>query len=326
VVAHYVITGTAGFIAARVAELLLEAGHIVTGVDNLNDAYDVRLKDWRLQRLLKKAGFRFHPLDISVRAALETFWRDLPRVDAVLNLAARAGVRPSVDNPWVYFDTNVTGTLNLLDCCRQANVPKFVLASSSSVYGAGNDLPYRESANTDQPLSPYAASKKAAEVLCHTYHCLHGIDITVLRYFTVYGPAGRPDMSPFRFVQWISEGRPVMIFGDGRQRRDFTYVDDIAAGTIASLRPLGFEIINLGSDRPVAVMDIIRLIESLVGRQAELRFKPAHSADVLATWADIRRAEELLNWTPQSSIEAGFDALYAWYRANQSWASQISTA
>jgi nucleoside-diphosphate-sugar epimerase len=323
--AHYVITGTAGFIAARVAELLTQAGHTVTGIDNLNDAYDVRLKHWRLSRLQALAGFHFHQLDVSDRAALEAFWHGLPQVDAVLNLAARAGVRQSVDNPWVYFDTNVTGTLNLLDCCRRANVPKFVLASSSSVYGAGSDLPYHENANTDQPLSPYAASKKAAEALCYSYHCLHGIDITVLRYFTVYGPAGRPDMSPFRFVQWISEGRPVMIFGDGRQRRDFTYVDDIAAGTIASLRPLGYEIINLGSDHPVALMDIIHLIESLTGRKAQLEFRPAHSADVPATWANIRRAGELLNWSPQSSIEAGFGELYAWYRANQPWASQIST-
>ena len=323
--AHYLITGTAGFIAARVAELLLLAGHEVSGVDNLNDAYDVRLKHWRLTRLTALVGFRFQQLDISDRQALAEYWRGKPRVDAVINLAARAGVRPSVDNPWVYLDTNLTGTLNLLECCRHAGVPKFVLASSSSVYGASSEMPYREGTNTDQPLSPYAASKKAAETLCYTYHCLHGIDISVLRYFTVFGPAGRPDMSPFRFVQWISEGRPVVVFGDGRQRRDFTYVDDIAAGTIASLRPLGYAIINLGSDHPVALMEIIRLIEGLTGRAAQLEFRPAHAADVPATWADIRRAGELLAWKPETSLETGFASLVAWYQANQSWASQIST-
>lgn len=322
---HYLITGVCGFIASRVAERLLAAGHTVTGLDNLNDAYDVRLKEWRLKRLQAQPGFRFQRLDIVDRAALAAFWRDLEAVDAVINLAARAGVRPSVENPWVYFETNVTGTLNLLECCRQAGVAKFVLASSSSVYGANRAMPYQEDANSDLPLSPYAASKKAAEVLCYTYHCLHGLDITVFRYFTVYGPAGRPDMSPFRFVQWISEGRPVTVFGDGSQRRDFTYVDDIAAGTIAGLRPVGYAVLNLGSDRPLVLMDVIRLIEAETGRQAQLEFRPAHAADVPATWADIHRAGELLGWAPKTSAETGFRSLVAWYQENRAWASQIST-
>jgi nucleoside-diphosphate-sugar epimerase len=324
--AHHVVTGTAGFIAARVAEFLLRAGHTVTGIDNLNNAYDGRLKEWRLHRLLALPGFRFHQLDICDRTELATLWRSLAPMDSVLNLAARAGVRASVENPWEYYDTNVIGTLNLLECCRQAGVPKFVLASSSSVYGASSAMPYSEGASTDQPLSPYAASKKAAETLCFTYHCLHGLDVTVLRYFTVYGPAGRPDMSPFRFVQWICEGRPVIVFGDGQQRRDFTYVDDIATGTIAGLRPLGYEIINLGSDRPVALLDIIRGIEIQSGCRARLEFQPAHAADVPATWADIRRARQLLGWSPKTGIEAGFAELVAWYQANQSWASLITTA
>ena len=323
--AHYVVTGTAGFIAARVAEMLLHAGHTITGVDNLNDAYDGRLKDWRLRRLLDHPGFRFQRLDIRDRGELETFWRGLTGVEAVLNLAARAGIRPSVENPWEYYDTNVIGTLNLLECCRLAGVRKFVLASSSSVYGAGSAMPYSEAANTDQPLSPYAASKKAAETLCFTYHCLHGLDITVFRYFTVYGPAGRPDMSPFRFVQWIYEGRPVVVFGDGHQRRDFTYVDDIAAGTIAGLRPLGYELINLGSDQPIVLLDFIRNIETLTGRRAQIEFRPAHPADVPATWADIRRANALLNWAPKTRTEAGLGELVTWYQANQAWASLIHT-
>jgi nucleoside-diphosphate-sugar epimerase len=200
-----------------------------------------------------------------------------------------------------------------------------VQASTSSLYGANTPRPFREDANTDRPLSPYAASKKAAEVLCHTYHYLYGMDVTVLRYFTVYGPAGRPDMSLFRFVQWISEGRPVMVYGDGKQSRDFTYVDDIAWGTLAALKPLGYEVINLGSDRPVVVMDAIRLVEELVGKKATLVYKPRHPADVPATWADIGKAELLLGWRPQSSFEQGIAQLVVWYRANRDWAKDVAT-
>jgi UDP-glucuronate 4-epimerase len=230
-----------------------------------------------------------------------------------------------VENPRVYYDTNVTGTLKRLKCCRQAGLPKFLPASSSSAYGAGSVLPYSEDANTHRPLSPYAASKKAAEALCCTYHHLHGLDVTVFRYFTVYGPAGRPDISPFQFVQWISEGRPVVVFGDGSQRRDSTYVDDVPASTIAALRPVGYVVLNLGSDRPLLLMDVIRLIEAETGRRAQLEFRPAHAADVPATWADIHRAGEILGWTPRTSPEAGFRSLVARYRDNRAWASQVTT-
>lgn len=323
--AVYLVTGAAGFIAARVVELLLEAGHAVVGVDNLNDAYDVRLKHWRLERLVRRERFRFEPLDIVDRASLERLFAGAVP-GAVVNLAARAGVRQSVENPWVYVDTNVTGTLNLLELCRRHGVPKLVLASTSSLYGHGNPMPYREDADTDGPLSPYAASKKAAEVLCYTYHYLYGLDVSVVRYFTVYGPAGRPDMSLFRFVQWISEGRPVTVFGDGRQSRDFTYVDDVARGTIAALRPVGYEVVNLGSDRPVVLMDAIRKIEALVGSPARLEHLPRHPADVPATWADIGKARSLLEWQPSVGIDEGLARLVAWYRANREWASAVSTA
>ena len=326
--ATYRVTGVAGFIASKVAEFLLADGHTVVGVDNLNDAYDVRLKHWRLAQLEGKPGFEFHRLDITNRPELRELWesRGISPFDAVINLAARAGVRQSVENPWVYFETNTTGTLNLLELCREFGVNKFVLSSTSSLYGKDNPMPYREDADTNHPLSPYAASKKAAEVLCYTYHYLYGIDVTVFRYFTVYGPAGRPDMSLFRFVQWISEGRPVTVYGDGTQSRDFTYVDDIARGTIAGLRPLGYEVINLGSDTPVVLMDAIRLVEELVGRKAVLKYKPRHPADVTATWADIGKAERLLGWQPQVRFEAGVGQLAAWYRENRGWASQMSTS
>ena len=233
--ATYLVTGAAGFIGAKVTEFLLIEGHTVVGVDNLNDAYDPRLKHWRLAQLEGKPGFEFHRLDITDQPALRQLWKTRRKTfDAVINLAARAGVRHSVENPWVYYETNVIGTLNLLVLCHDYSVPKFVLASSSSLYGKDSPMPYREEQDTDHPLSPYAASKKAAEALCYTYHYLYDIDVTICRYFTVYGPAGRPEMSLFRFVQWISEEQPVLVFGDGSQSRDFTYVDESRAG---QLRP-----------------------------------------------------------------------------------------
>jgi len=409
------VTGCAGFIGWKVAEHLLDEGVQVVGVDNLNEAYDVRLKRWRLARLEGKPGFEFHRLDITDQEALRRLFQAAadrrpqtavgrPRSvvggpwSAVINLAARAGVRQSVEDPWAYFATNVTGTLNLLDLCREFGVTKFILASTSSLYGnaecgfrssdfhirnpqselcnpqsairnPNSELPnraFREDMATDRPLSPYAASKKAAEALCHTYHYLYGMDVAVLRYFTVYGPAGRPDMSLFRFVQWISEGRPVVVYGDGRQSRDFTYVDDIARGTLAALRYLEatdgpettadgrpqttegqpsavshqqsaiggpqsavrgpvFEIVNLGSDHPVVLLDVIHLVEEVVGRKARLEHRPRHPADVWATWADIGKAEHLLGWRPETPIEEGVRRTVAWYQEERAWAREVAT-
>jgi nucleoside-diphosphate-sugar epimerase len=322
---NYLITGACGFIGSRVAEQLLDEGHSVVGIDNLNDAYDVRLKEWRLKRLEQRGSFIFKRIDIGDRSKLEKAFADAPPFDGIVNLAARAGVRQSIDNPWVYLETNCTGTLNLLELCRQHHIPKFVLASTSSLYGTHNPLPYSEDADTNRPLSPYAASKKGAEALCYSYHHLFGIDVTVFRYFTVYGPAGRPDMSVFRFVQWISEKRPVVIFGDGGQSRDFTYVDDIARGTVLGLRPLGFEIINLGSDSPAELMDVLRLTERLTGETAQIVTRPAHPADVRATWANIGKARELLGWSPTVALNDGIANVVDWYRQNHAWTRDIRT-
>lgn len=319
----YLVTGCAGFIASKVTGLLLSQGHEVTGIDNINDAYDPRLKHWRLNQIKGNSGFTFHRLDICDRDNLKNVFTQ--GFDAVINLAARAGVRQSVENPWVYFETNVTGTLNLLELCREHQVYKFVLASTSSVYGTNNPQPFQEDAATNGPLSPYAASKKAAEVLCYTYHYLYGIDITIPRYFTVYGPAGRPDMSLFRFVQWISKGIPVTVFGDGQQSRDFTYVDDIASGTVAALKPVGYEVVNLGSDRPTVLMDTIKTIEQMLEEKANIEFQPAHASDVLATWANISKAKTLLEWQPQTTLNQGIQNLVDWYQSNESWAKDIKT-
>lgn len=320
----YLVTGCAGFIGWKVTEFLLEAGHTVVGVDNLNTAYDTQVKQWRLKQLEGTPNFDFHRSDICDRDALRVTFKT--SYNAVINLAARAGVRQSVENPWVYVDTNVTGTLNLLELCREFEVKKFVLASTSSLYGSKNPLPFSEEANTDGPLSPYAASKKGAESLCHSYHHLHGIDVTIFRFFTVYGPAGRPDMSAFRFVQWISEGKPVIVYGDGKQSsRDYTYLEDIARGVIAGLKPLKYEVINLGSDSPIVLIDTIRLIEELVGKEAQLSHHPFHPADVRATWANIRKAKQLLGWRPQFTFRQGVTALVEWYQANREWAKNIVT-
>jgi UDP-glucuronate 4-epimerase len=317
------VAGAAGFIGSQVSARLLAAGHTVMGIDNLNDAYDMRLKEWRLGQLVSQSGFEFRRVDIRRRDDLCELFES--GVDAVVNLAARAGVRQSIENPWIYTDTNIDGTLNLLDLCREFHVAKFVLASSSSVYGAEAQCPFREDAATDHPLSPYAATKKAGELLAYTYHRLYGLDVTVLRFFTVYGPAGRPDMSPFRFVQWISERLPVMITGDGRQERDFTYVDDIASGTVAALAPLGYEVINLGSDAPVPIIESVHMIEELTGCPAVLCYGPRHPADMLATCADISKAGRLLAWQPRVRLYEGLAATVAWYRENREWARDIVT-
>lgn len=321
---HLLLTGAAGFIGSKVAELLLADGHHVVGVDNLNDAYDPRLKQHRLDNLLGRPGFEFARLDIVDRDALDRVCSGYEPFDAVINLAARAGVRPSVENPWVYVDTNIVGTLNLLEMCRWRGCNKFVLASTSSLYGGNNPQPFTEDLDTSQPLSPYAASKKGAEVLSHTYHYLHGLDVTVFRYFTVYGPAGRPDMSLFRFCRWIAEGEPVEILGDGHQSRDFTYVDDIARGTILGLKPVGYEIINLGSDQPHELIETVELIEKATGNKADVRYAPADRADVRSTWANIDKARTLLGWQPEVSLEEGVRRLVAWYMDNRELASGLT--
>lgn len=332
---RYLVTGCAGFIGAKVSEVLLADGHEVVGVDNINDAYDVRIKGWRLSQLRDRVGFHFHCLDIADCQPLYDLFKHYANrqyaIDenapwsAVFNLAARAGVRQSVEDPRSYFRVNVDGALNLLELCGEFAVRKFVQASTSSLYGADNPQPFHENADTNRPLSPYAASKKATEALCHTYHYLNNISVTVLRYFTVYGPAGRPDMSMFRFVQWISEDRPLTIYGDGQQTRDFTYVDDIARGTIRALKPPGFETINLGSNSPVSVMEVVRLVEKLTGKTARLEFEPAHPTDVPSTWADITKADRLLGWAPQTGIEEGTEELVKWYRDNRDWAREVTT-
>jgi UDP-glucuronate 4-epimerase len=342
----YLVTGAAGFIASKVAEMLLADGHTVVGVDNLNDYYDVRLKDYRLSKLLgagswepgadpKLSGFRsqvsglshgnftFHAMDIENLPALEALF-SAHRFDAVFNLAARAGVRYSLEFPELYRRTNVLGEENVLKCQVKYGVKKHVLASSSSVY-AGCPMPFVEDAVLGKMQSPYAETKRQAELLALDYHQKHGIDVTALRYFTVFGPAGRPDMAPFRFIKWIDEGTPITLYGDGTQARDFTYVDDIARGTILAAKPLGYEIINLGGgNNPLSISAMITLVGKTLGKKAAISCQPVSAADMKETWADIMKAKRMLGWSPQISPAEGFTRAVEWHIANKAWLKSVT--
>ncbi len=317
-----VVTGVAGFIANKVADILLKSGKNVIGIDNVNDYYDVRIKEYRLKQLKKYPNFKFFKADIEDIKTLDKIFSKY-KVSSVINLAARAGVRYSMENPFVYVSTNTMGTLNLLEMCRKYKINKFVIASTSSLY-AGQKMPFTEALAVNTPISPYAASKKGAEAMCYSYHYLYGIDISVVRYFTVYGPAGRPDMSIIRFIKWIDEGTPIELFGDGSQSRDFTYVDDIAKGTIKALKKVGFEIMNLGGgNNPYELKYVIKLIEKHLGKKAEIDRKPFHKADIVATWADISKAKKILNWEPKIPLEKGIKNTVEWYLENKSWFKNI---
>ena len=323
--AKSLVTGAAGFIASRVCEFLLDQGHQVVGIDNLDPVYDLRIKRWRLDRLTPRDGFSLYEESICDQSALKRLVEDHPKIAGIINLAAKAGVRDSVIDPWSYYDTNLTGTLNLLELSRHYQIPKFVLASTSSIYGENAPYPTPETTESSFPLQPYAASKKAAETLCYSYHYLYGTDVTVVRYFTVYGPAGRPGMSMFRFTRWISEGEEVKVFGDGTQTRGFTYLDDIARGTIAALKPLGYEIINLGGHESISINDLIKKFEQAIGKEALIAHFPAHPADMSASWADVSKARRLLGWEPRVGLEEGIRQVISWYRQEHDWAIQVDT-
>jgi len=339
------VTGAAGFIGAKTIELLLAKGHSVVGVDNMNDYYDVQLKNYRINTLLgqtnptqtvvctrginrlvkaksSNAGFRFYQVDIENSKSIEVLFNKYS-FTSVLNLAARAGVRYSMENPHVYMTSNANGTLNLLEAMRHHGVKKMVLASTSSLY-ARQKMPFVETLPVNTPISPYAASKKAAEVMAYSYHNLYGLDISVLRYFTVFGPCGRPDMSIFRFAEWIEKGETIELYGDGEQNRDFTFVDDIARGTIAAQKELGYEIINLGGgNNPISINQVIEQIETGLGKKAKIEKKPFNKADMMSTWADISKASHLLDWKPRISFNDGISRTLEWHQKNRSMLRRI---
>src|SRR4030043_585887 len=311
------VTGCAGFIGSHVSEALLKRGDSVIGVDELNDYYDVRIKKQNLEILKAHKSFKFYKEDIrDYNGMRKIFEKEKP--EKIIHLAARAGVRPSIEQPLLYEEVNVKGTLNLLELAKDYKVKSFVFASSSSVYGNQKKVPFSEKDNVDNPISPYAATKKAGEFLCHTYHHLYGMKIPCLRFFTVYGPRGRPDMAPYKFTKLIMEGKPIQRYGDGKTKRDYTYIADIAKGVVSAVdAELGFEIINLGNNKPVELNRFIEVIENATGRKAGIEPLPMQPGDVDVTYADIAKAKKLLGYKPETSIEDGMKSFVEWYWARK---------
>lgn len=326
------VTGTAGFIGFHLSNRLLEDGCHVAGIDNLNDYYDVRLKEDRLEKLKSFSNFSFFRTDISDRESLEKIFENT-RFDAVVNLAAQAGVRYSLENPHAYVNSNLVGFVNLLECCRHNSVKHLVFASSSSVYGANTNMPFSVHDNVDHPVSLYAASKKANELMAHTYSHLYGMSCTGLRFFTVYGPWGRPDMALFLFTKAILEDRPIKVFNHGKMQRDFTYIDDIVEGIVRVMGRLPepnpewtgdapdpgtsyvpYKIYNIGNNNPVELTDFIAAIERNLGKKAKKEFLDLQPGDVPATYANIDDLIKDVGFKPGTSIETGIERFVAWYR------------
>ena len=326
----YLVTGAAGFIGFHLAGRLCAEGHEVVGIDNLNDYYEVSLKEARLARLGPLPGFRFERLDLADRTAMaELFARE--QFERVIHLGAQAGVRYSLDNPFAYADSNLTGTLTVLEGCRHHGVQHLVYASSSSVYGLNEQMPFKTSDGVDHPVSLYAASKKANELMAHSYSHLYGLPTTGLRFFTVYGPWGRPDMALFKFVRAILKGEPIDIYNQGQLSRDFTHIDDIVEGIvrIADRPPVGdpnwqgqtdtspapYRLFNIGNGSPVRLLDFVEAIETALGKPAIRNLLPMQPGDVLATWADTEALFEATGYKPKMALQEGVESFVAWYKA-----------
>ena len=306
------VTGVAGFIGMHCAQRLLARGDKVIGIDSLNDYYPVKLKRDRLKQI-KHKSFAFEQIDISKEKALQKAFGKKP--DAVLHLAAQAGVRYSLENPGAYVQANLVGFANLLECCRRWPPRHLVFASSSSVYGANTKLPWSEADSVDRPVSVYAATKKSNELMAHVYSHLYRLPATGLRYFTVYGPWGRPDMSPVLFARAIMEGKPIPVFNHGDMQRDFTYVDDVVTGTLRVLdRPAPYAIYNIGNHTPVSLPDYIRTLERALGRKAKLKMKPMQPGDVKATYADTRALRKAVGFAPSTPLQAGLERFAEWFK------------
>jgi UDP-glucuronate 4-epimerase len=308
------VTGCAGFIGSHIAEKLLERGDKVIGVDEVNNYYDIKQKEENLIILNKYQNFEFHKLDIGDIEELRKIF-ETHIISHIAHLAARAGVRPSIENPYIYEHSNIKGSLNILDIAKDHDIENTVLTSSSSVYGNSKDIPFHEKQNVDFPISPYAATKKSMELLAHTYHHLHNMNINIIRPFTIYGPRGRPDMAPFLFPMWIHKGKSIKKFGDGTSMRDYTYIDDFVKGFISALdTQLGYEIFNLGNSTPVNLNEFIKTIEKVVGKKAEIEQHPMQPGDVEITYADTSKAERLLGYKPTVKIEEGLGNFWEWYK------------
>ncbi len=310
------LTGGAGFIGSQLSRRLLNLGFKVICIDNLNDYYDPEIKKANLAQLKGDAGFDFYHNDIRDKSALEYIFQN-HTIDLVIHLAAQAGVRPSIEDPQLYYDVNITGTLNILETMKKHSCTRMIFGSSSSVYGNNKQVPFSEEHPVDNPISPYAATKKSGELLCHTYHHLYGFDIFCLRFFSVYGPGQRPEMAIAKFTKAIFEGQPIPMYGDGSSARDYTYVEDIIDGVLLSLKNLkGFDIFNLGESKTITLMNLIKLIEKVCERKAIIDKMPMQAGDVSLTYADISKSQALLAYQPKTSIEEGVRRYVNWYRQN----------
>ncbi|MHA1677502.1 MAG: SDR family NAD(P)-dependent oxidoreductase [Promethearchaeota archaeon] len=308
------VTGGAGFIGSHVCDRLLKDKKRVICIDNLNPYYSPQRKIKNIKHNFNNPNFKFIVLDITKKDQLEQVFQN-NKIDKIIHLAARAGVRPSIEKPLWYKETNISGTVNLLELAKKYKIKNFVFGSSSSVYGKNKKVPFSETDNVDYPLSPYAASKKACELFCYTYSYLTDLNIACLRFFTVYGPRGRPDMAPYLFTKWIFEGKPIKRFGNGKTKRDYTYVSDIVDGVVSALnKNFKFEIINLGNSNTVELNYFITVIEKLVGKRAKIKQYPPQKGDVPLTYADINKARNLLGYDPKISIEEGMRKFVEWYR------------
>ncbi|MBI4445129.1 MAG: GDP-mannose 4,6-dehydratase [Acidobacteria bacterium] len=320
------LTGGAGFIGSHVAEGLLGRGDQVMIVDNLNDFYDPRIKLRNLASVREKGKFLFYKCDIRDREALNRIFHS-ERPETVVHLAAYAGVRPSLQDPALCTDVNVTGTVHLLEEARLSGVRHFVFGSSSSVYGTSNSLPFQEDDAAFSPASPYAVTKRAGELMCRVYHQNYGLACTCLRFFTVYGPRQRPEMAIHKFTCQIDQGREVTVYDEGRSKRDYTYIDDILQGTVASLdRPSGFQIFNLGNSQTTSLLELISMIEQALGKAARIKLLPSQPGDVPITCADISRAQQYLGYTPGTGISEGISRFVNWYSRNKRSDSQTLAA
>ncbi len=313
----YLLTGGAGFIGSNLAKKLLTQKNAVHVLDNMNDYYDPKLKKANLEELSKFKSFRFTKLDIRDAKALTKATKG-KKYDAIIHLAARAGVRPSIVDPLLYSTTNVDGTVNMLEIAKTLGAKKFIFASSSSIYGNNKKVPFSEKDNVDFAISPYAATKKAGEVICHVYHSLYQINITCLRFFTVYGRAGRPDLAIAKFTKLIDEGKPIEVFGKGDMRRDFTYIDDIVQGIIKSINQCkGYNIYNLGESQTTSVIELIDHISKALGKKSKINHKPLQPGDVKITYADISKAKREIGYNPKTKIKDGIKKYVDWYLSNK---------
>ncbi len=303
------VTGGAGFIGSHVCDALLKRGEYVVCIDNFNNYYDPKVKKRNISDASKSKKFKLYRGDISDIGFMRNVFRKA-KPNKVIHLAARAGVRPSLLNPQLYADVNIKGTINILELSKEFNVENFVFGSSSSVYGANKKVPFSESDPVNTPISPYAATKRAGELICYTYHHLYKLNISCLRFFTVYGPRGRPDMAPYMFTKAIKEGKEIKMFGDGTSKRDYTYVSDIVSGILSALdKNYPYEIFNLGNSKPIALKDFIAIIESAINKKALIKKMSMQSGDVEFTYADISKSKKLLGYDPKTSLEEGISIL-----------------